>query len=137
MSQEVKRTLIQTLQAGCYLDDAANVAGIGYSTLLRWLQMGRAEEQGEYRDLLEAINAAKSKHIAVALARIQKAGEQARHWQANAWTISRIAPGKFAERVRVEVEEELQAFLARVKAALPPETYELIVAAGLADEGDS
>ena len=132
LTPEVRDNFIKALESGCYVHDAAEFAGVGASTALAWAAKGQADDATkEFREFSEAVKKARSVARAVSVIQIKKAGEKT--WQANAWFLERTDPEHFAQRLWVEVNKELESFFAKLRQKLPPETYELVVAAGRSD----
>jgi hypothetical protein len=109
----VKR-LIEALQAGNYLEHACDFAGIGKSTVYRWLDRGQQEseniEQGmkptrseaTYLELWDAIKKARGEATVRNVAVINNAARSGT-WQAAAWWLERTSPQQFGRFNRVEV----------------------------------
>jgi hypothetical protein len=43
-------------RCGGYRSQACHYAGIHYATMMRWMALGREQEEGEFREFYEAIN---------------------------------------------------------------------------------
>jgi transposase len=109
--------LIEALKAGNYLEHACDYAGIGKSTVYRWLDRGQQEaeniEQGlkpdrhekQYVELWDAIKRARSEATVRNVALIQQAARNGT-WQAAAWWLERTAPQQYGRSVRAEVTGE-------------------------------
>lgn len=132
LTKGVMKKFIAALEAGGYLQDAADYAGIGRSTANLWMAKGRAGEAG-YVDFVEAVERAQAGAIAKDLEAIAKAAKDG-DWRAAAWRLEHRHPTKFGPHlnVRTQVERELEEFLARAKETLSPEEYEKLAAAYLA-----
>ena len=102
---------------------AANAAGIGRSTLMRWMARGKSERRGQFRDFWDALKKAEAEMVTVSLGRIQSAGDGGAVlsrtsvtnsqgvttvvekfaqpiWQASAWLLERRHPDEFAVNAR-------------------------------------
>ena len=102
---------------------AANAAGIGRSTLMRWMARGKSERRGQFRDFWDALKKAEAELVVVSLGRIQTVSNGGAVlsrtsvtnpqgvttvvekfaqpvWQASAWLLERRHPEEFAVNAR-------------------------------------
>ena len=104
LTEPVRNTIVLALASGCYRETAAEHAGIGVSTLYRWLETGEADwEEGKttpHRELWEAIKKAEADAEVGAVALIRKAAPDS--WQAAAWLLERKHPGRWGRHDRVD-----------------------------------
>lgn len=114
---------IAALGAGdeLFFEDACRLAGVGVSTAYAWMQKGRKQKRGRFRDFLEAVELARTQSFAGPLARIRQAG--ARDWKAlEAWL--RIAhPKRAIPQVRVHIEREVDTVLDALQEAFKDEPH--------------
>ena len=112
---------------------AANAAGIGRSTLMRWMARGKSERRGQFRDFWDALKKAEAELVVDSLGRIQTVSnggallsrtsvtnprgvttvvEKVAQpvWQASAWLLERRHPEEFAVNAR-----EIKGLLKDVK----------------------
>lgn len=102
LTPEVKDRIMQAVQAGNYLDTAANFAGIDGSTMRRWVQKGEAPSAPEpYRSFCTSLKSARAAAEVRSVALIQQAATGGT-WQAAAWYLERSYPERWG-RTRVEV----------------------------------
>lgn len=102
LTAEVKDRIMQAVQAGNYLETAAQYAGIDSSTLRRWVQKGEAPSAPEpYRSFCTALKSARAAAEVRSVALIQQAATGGT-WQAAAWYLERSYPDRWG-RTRVEV----------------------------------
>ena len=87
LTPEVQRRLCDAVAAGNTRNDAAEYAGVGESTLRRWLAQGRHRRSGKFRALLAAVKKAEADAVVRNVAIIQKAASTS--WQAAAWWLER------------------------------------------------
>lgn len=106
LTPEVQDRIVQALEAGNYKETAAAYAGIGVSTLYRWLEWG-ADPDGQpiYQEFREAVQSAISRAEVRNVALIQKAAQDGT-WQAAAWFLERSAPARWGRWQRVEITGE-------------------------------
>jgi hypothetical protein len=109
LTPEVQRRLCDAIAAGNTRNDAAEYAGVGESTLRRWLAQGRRRRSGKFRALLAAVKKAEADAVVRNVAIIQKAA--ATSWQAAAWWLERKRDGDWSQnkglvrRLAREVQE--------------------------------
>lgn len=108
------KTLIASLKNGAYIETACTYAGIGSSSVYRWLERGRAEnerlEEGEkpdanetpYWEIWESIEKARSEATLRNITLIQSAASDG-SWQAAAWFLERTNPRLYGRRNYNEV----------------------------------
>jgi hypothetical protein len=92
--------VVQAIIAGCSRADAARYAGVGESTLRRWIARGRAEKEGAFADFADAVLDAEAKASVLANGCIAKAIRNG-DWKAAAWFLERRFPERYAPRSRL------------------------------------
>ena len=143
LTPEAQRTIINGIRAGMTNRLAAARAGIADSTFYHYLEMGRRQKRGKYKDFLDAVVRAEGECMANALAVLTKAAigqgavldqdgrvvEEAipADWRAAAFILERRFPHEFGRQV-VETEmtvnsmnlapEELEAKRDAVRRAM-------------------
>lgn len=118
--------LLRFIKQGNYKETAARLAGISRRTLTDWIAKGEAEEEGDYRDFVDNLDAAMAFAEAADLKIIENAAKgktlisrrtttrhfkdgsiasvteeesyQPPQWQAAAWRRERMQPLKFGRR---------------------------------------
>jgi hypothetical protein len=102
LTKEVQDRILQAVQAGNYLDTAAQFAGIDPSTMRRWVIKGEAPDAPDaYREFCVAIKGARASAEVRSVALIQNAASNGT-WQAAAWYLERSYPDRWG-RTRIEV----------------------------------
>jgi hypothetical protein len=111
------KQLLSALQAGNFVEDACDFAGIAKSTVYRWLDRGLQESDsiaaGEkpnknervYLELWDAIKSARAEAKVRNVAIIQNAAKNGT-WQAAAWWLERTAPQQYGRRLSAEISGE-------------------------------
>lgn len=122
LTPEISKTICNYVELCGSLEDAAAKAGVSRTTVFIWQQKGREQKRGPYRDFLNAIEDAKAKRRFNFGAQMQKHGMK--HWQATAWLAERTDPKHFGLRIRVHVNEELEAVFDKLQRRLTPAEYE-------------
>lgn len=134
-----KVTLIVTAIAnGTPRMQAAALARISYTSYRNWVAWGEEawQKAGEcqekvkdadrlYVRLFLEVAEVKAKLVSEALTNIRKAGKK--HWQANAWVLSRLCPAQFADNRQelAAIKKQFADFMreiAQLKAARPEAT---------------
>lgn len=96
LTDDGRARLLDAIRAGHTRQDAARAAGIGVSTLFRYLQDGRASKSGRWRELWEAVKEAESEAARASVSIIRTAAQE--NWTAAAWWLERRRPGQWAKR---------------------------------------
>jgi hypothetical protein len=60
LTPELQERVLQAIRAGNTREATANYAGIGRTTLFRWLEQGEASTSGQYRDFWNAVKKAEA-----------------------------------------------------------------------------
>lgn len=93
--------LLEGLEAGAFVQDAARAAGLSPRSVWRWLERGRAEAEegteGPYWQIWHAVEAARFISHSRALAVIMEAADGG-NWRAAAWWLERAHPEKWSLR---------------------------------------
>jgi transposase len=120
------RAILAALRYGTPRRIAAQAAGVGESTLLRWI----AENQ-EFRERVEI---AEAQAVTTRLRRIDKAG-RAGVWQADMTVLERRYPSDFGRQVRLDVNvyQAVRAEAARIAAELGISIDDVLTGSGVAD----
>ena len=111
------KQLLSALQAGNFVEDACDFAGIGKSTVYKWLDRGLQETENieagakpnkherVYVELWDAIKSARAEAKVRNVAIIQNAAKNGT-WQAAAWWLERTAPQQYGRRLSAEISGE-------------------------------
>jgi hypothetical protein len=81
LTAETCWTISYALSQGTTLREAARMAGVGRTSLHRWLSRGRREAEGPYRDFWNRIREVSTLTQMEALVRIRRSDD----WRAHAW----------------------------------------------------
>lgn len=120
LTDDVRRSLIESSRLGRKLTDACKCAGIDESTVRSWRAKARAGEASE--DLvafLREMKKATQQGIECRLQAIQAAGME-KDWRALAWLLERQYPDEFARRtvVAVSATEDPTDFASGIREAI-------------------
>ena len=135
LTPEVQQRIVSALRAGNYLHVAAEYAGIGKSTLYRWIQRGNVESHGAYRDFRDAVRTAEREAEVRAVAIVQK--HMNNNWQAAMTFLERKYPHRWGRKDRVTVDVDPGEALATLLALAPEDIEATIDQAALLGDGDA
>lgn len=145
---EAAAAVLTHVRQGSHRHIAANAAGVGRSTFMRWMARGKKERRGQFRDFWDAIKKAEAEMVVDCLGRIQAAGTGGALlsrtsvtnsqgvttvvekfaqpiWQASAWFLERRHPDDYAVNAR-EIKvltKEMKVLAVRaglLECGLPP-----------------
>ena len=117
-SPEAAAAVLEHVRRGATRGLAANAAGLGRSTFMRWMARGKKERRGPFRDFWDALKKAEAESVMELLQRINAAAERGT-WQAAAWWLERRYPEEFSTHGR-----ELAALrkeVVELRKKVPPE----------------
>jgi hypothetical protein len=111
------------------VEDAADRAGVARSTLYAWLERGREESEGVFRDFLDRVQQAKTDRRLQFEAELRAHGRH--EWKAHLELMRLADPKRYAPRVFVHVAEELNDAFDSLEAEFSddPETLERAISA--------
>lgn len=93
------------------LSAAARLAGVHPSTVSEWMNRGLGlddrEQTDEMVEFVRLVETARAQFVQDRLDAIKAAGEDPKHWTANAWLLERMFPEEFARRQVIHKGEGL------------------------------
>jgi transposase len=135
--------IVEQVKAGSYKNTAVAAAGLAQSTFYRWMARARREvdrlegrpqarlnpEEKPYVDLFFDLRRGEADSKLDCITIIRNAAVA--NWNAAAWLLERKYPGEFgANRIlKLQVEEEHEAFLAKLERRLPAEVFDVVLLA--------
>lgn len=99
LTPETQKKIVDAISEGNYLETAAAIGGVTYTTLNNWMKKGESTSSGAYVEFLEAVKKAEAEAEALRVSRISKAGKEG-NWQADAWYLERRYPDRWGKRVQ-------------------------------------
>jgi hypothetical protein len=99
LTPETQKKIVDAIAEGNYLETAAAIGGVTYTTLNNWMKKGEQASSGAYVEFLEAVKKAEAEAEALRVSRINRAG-RAGNWQADAWYLERRYPDRWGKRVQ-------------------------------------
>jgi hypothetical protein len=133
LTAEVQEEVCDLIRMGCTWEEAAAGVGLDDKTLLRWQSLGRRASGGIYRDFFDAVAQARKGKKPWWLQQLLRAGKTdpaTLRWLGERVLREELRP----PRVDVEVNQELERFVGRLKRKLPPEVFELVLVAATEDD---
>ena len=107
LDDNLREVVCAFLADGHQVREACLLAGIGKTTMYRWISTGQADEaagcETVYTAFAEAVTLAEAELEASCLAKIRAAAENPRSWTAAAWLLERRFPDRFSLRNRIQV----------------------------------
>lgn len=115
LTPEVQAAIVMAIRCTkLSLADCGRSLGLPVTAISDWLHRGRAETSGIFHGFAVAVTQARADGTKMLLARIAKAGQEPKHWQANVALLSMTEPS-YAPRVRAVVVEELTDAVKRLE----------------------
>ncbi len=129
LTPTLQEKIVSTLKVGAYRQDAAVHAGIGISTMRRWMARGTREHDSIYADLRRAVIEAEGHAKLMATAAITKAIHNG-EWKAAAYWLERKFPHQFAEGSQMfalaKAIEQIETAAEAAGAPLPDDVWQRI-----------
>ena len=97
---EITDTIIKAVSIGATYKDAAEAAGVDYTTFQAWMNKGQAQTKGEFFTFFYAIRRAEANARNNYLSTIAQAAAKG-DWKAAAWWLSHRARGDYGDNVDV------------------------------------
>lgn len=132
---KLTQELCQLIRCGTFMETACAAVGIPSRTMRIWLKKGAeaGDDENEFTRFRDAVLAAEAECESNGAKQISEAGKD--DWRAIAWLMERRFSRRWAQRVRVQVESELDRMLDRAERVLSPEDFELLLEAVAAEDG--
>lgn len=134
LTPELSQRVIDLVRVGNYVETAAAAVGVHRNSLFNWMERGRKDESGAYFDFVNGVHQAQAEAEARTLAVVQRAGKEG-DWQAATWILERRHPARYAQRLQLKVEQELERALNKLKDALDANTYNRVCEALACEAG--
>lgn len=151
LTPQVQKRLVSAIRAGNSIEASAASAGIDERTFYNWMKQGQSEDGPDeiYIQFFQDIKKAQAYAEMKSLATVRKAGSGYQtktvktttkqdgsvetvvtvgkeiNWQAAAWYLERKYPERWGntQKVRFEVEKELEKVLTALESKLSPDVY--------------
>lgn len=126
LTQDRHELIVQAVRAGNYREPTARAAGIGPSTLYRWLETGEADAEAEKdspeRELWEAVTRAEGEAEVHAVAILRRAMSE--DWRAAVEYLKRRSPERWSATENVKHQGEVKHAHGIDYSKLTPEELE-------------
>jgi len=126
LTAERRAAILQHLKKGQRRIVVCDLVGISTRTLRHWLQQGK-EGHSRYADFRREALAAEAGSEEEAVSNIRTAGRK--DWRADAWWLERTRADVYGDKVRIQLEGELDKILGAAEEVLDDETYTRFLAA--------
>jgi transposase len=121
----VMQRIVDLVRAGNFLGVAAKAAGIHRSSVHRWLHDGRAQKRGRYYQFVIAVEKAQAESESRDVMLIAKAAGE--DWRTAAWRLERKWPRRYGTRVKLAIQQELEAVIGRLEGGLAAEDFKRVL----------
>ena len=112
LTPAVQAIVVEAIGRGLYRETAAQLAGVRRQTLWNWEQRGEAGE-APFSDFFDAIKKAEAQAESDVIDGV-RAGLDG--WQSKAWIAERRWPSRWSGRVRVTVNDHVDALTAKLRS---------------------
>ncbi len=112
LTPDVQAIVVEAIGRGLYRETAAQLAGVVRKTLWNWEQRGEAGEE-PYAEFFHAIKKAEAQAESDVIDGVRAGCEG---WQSKAWIAERRWPSRWSGRVRVTVNDHVDALTAKLRS---------------------
>ena len=105
LTPEVQAKIVEAVKAGNYKHVAAAYAGVPRGTFFQWMDRGRRQKTGRYKDFYDAITEAEA--IAESNNVVTIALASKNDWKASAWLLERSKRTRWGAHISVDGMREL------------------------------
>jgi len=110
LTPEIQKQIVGYIEAGCYVETAAQAAGIHKATFYQWLKKSHDDKKDNiYSDFRDAIEKAMAVSELRDVENIQQAA--ASNWQASAWRLERKFPNRWGRKDRTETTVTVKPYV--------------------------
>lgn len=103
---ELAAKILQLVETGCFASVAAQAVGLSPATFHRWVQRGKAQRRGQFRDFCDGLTRARAKARGRMVTIVSLAAEQ--DWRAAAYYLERTDPKRWGRRDKLAVDGQLR-----------------------------
>jgi hypothetical protein len=138
LTAEVTAEIVRLVEAGNYNETAAEAVGIDRQTFHNWMKWGGAGTD-PYAAFFDVVTRARANAEAALLDKVATGdgkGESFGQGKAAAFILERTRPKKFAQRINVKVQDELERLLDIAERVLAPKDFGVLIEALAADGGE-
>lgn len=135
LTAELSAEIVASIEAGNYNDTAAQAAGVDRQTLYNWLKWGQDGKE-PYAEFFDDVTRARARAEADLVDTLKQGDEKGASFgtaKAAAFMLERTRPKKFAQRINVKVQDELERLLDIAERVLAPKDFGILVEALAAD----
>jgi transposase len=128
LTPELQAEICTLIKIGMGKREAARALGVNRRLIQAWIEKGKEEESGPYRDFYEATETAYAQMEQRDLQTIDAAASEGRYG-ASQWRLERLRPEKYAQRLEDRYKKRiLRELNEHLRDTLDPEVYEAVYA---------
>jgi hypothetical protein len=135
LTEEKRQALLASIRRGNYRVPSCIVAGVDVCSFNRWLRFGRERPGSEYAVFRQQVLQAEAESEIRAVAKWRRAMPE--DWRAVQGFLAAKYPARWGPRIKVTVENELNAALDKLQRGLPPDVLERVLACLTDDSGEA
>lgn len=139
LTEELQSRICQLIEAGADIELACGCVGISTATYRSWMAQGRNGVE-PFAGFLAAATCARQKAELALLMQVRKGDEKKSDFVGRSegarWLLERTRGNKYAARVNVKVQEELESLLDIAEKVLQPEQFAILLEAIAAQKED-
>lgn len=133
-TKAVHDTIVNALRNGQLPEGACGMAGISLSTYQAWVMKGKMGDPHLWQfaeDVEIAMNSAEAEALEVITNTYKTQDPTLRDPEYAKWYLERTRANRYSKQVRTTVADEQLRFVERLKRLLPPDIYQMVVAAAM------
>lgn len=119
LTEGLSDSLLTAVRGGATIESAAALYDVPPNMIFAWLEVGArllssealylTDQEDRLRAFCLAVRAALARFEVDLVENIRRAGNMAKHWQANAWLLEKRIPKTYGKKSEVEVKQTLTA----------------------------
>jgi hypothetical protein len=132
----IGRRLVASLRKGNYIEAAAASIGVSKQTVYEWLRAGARAKSGALHDFAAAAEKAQGEAEVADLGRMGRLAGKG-NFKAIAWRLEHRNPRRYGRQVQLIVTKAIDDYLAFLKANLPADVFDHVIAVTMTWDPDA